>query len=157
MGNICRSPLAEGVFRHLLRQANLEQVIHLDSAGTHFYHVGNPPDPRSIAVAHKAGYDISAQCCRQVQPEDYHQFDWMIAMDQRNLRDLAGLAPSVALKAKPRLLLDFSRDALQETEVPDPYHEGPEGFEYVLKLVESGCSGLLQTILEDLQLPMQKV
>lgn len=115
----------------------------MDSAGTHGYHVGSPPDERSVAVGQRFGYDLTPQRCREVQPEDFETFDYLLVMDHRNLRDLKSFCPEEALWQKVHLLLDFSQQPLTETEVPDPYYGGPDGFEYVLKLVEAGCEGLL--------------
>jgi protein-tyrosine phosphatase len=148
MGNICRSPLAEGIFRVMVQKAGLESAFHIDSAGTHFYHVGAPPDERSVAVGLKYGYDLTAQRCRLVQAQDFTVFDYILAMDKRNLRDLSAVAPTAEMRQKPKLLLDFARVALLETEVPDPYYGGEDGFENVLKLVEHGCEGLLAQIKE---------
>lgn len=148
MGNICRSPLAEGVFRGLVQKAGLESAFHIDSAGTHFYHVGAPPDERSVAVGLKYGYDLTAQRCRLVSEQDFTDFTYILAMDKRNLRDLSAVAPSAELRQKPKLLLDYARVAILETEVPDPYYGGEDGFENVLKLVEYGCEGLLAHITE---------
>jgi protein-tyrosine phosphatase len=152
MGNICRSPLGEGVMKRLVQEAGLSESIEVDSAATHSYQVGNPPDPRSIEVAARHGYSIEAQRCRLVTSDDFETFTYLLAMDKRNLRDLEVYAPtgapSAELAQKPRLLLAFSREPFTETEVPDPYYGGEEGFEHVLRLVEAGCRGLLQSIRE---------
>ena len=130
-GNICRSPTAEGVLRSLARGANLE--IRVESRGTHDYHVGEPPDRRSQQHALKRGYDLSAQRARQVSKSDFEEFDLIVAMDRGHLRILQRLCPP-AFQGKVRLF---------ESEVPDPYYGGPDGFERVLDLLEAGCASLL--------------
>jgi|SRR5690606_21928735 len=135
-GNICRSPTAEGVLRYMSREMGME--VHVESAGTHGYHAGEPPDERSQRVARVRGYDLSAQRARQVRPEDFERFDLIVAMDQGHLRLLERDCPPEH-RAKLRLLVD-GRD------VPDPYYGGPEGFERVLDLVEAGCRRLLQDL-----------
>ncbi|HEX7966018.1 MAG TPA: low molecular weight protein-tyrosine-phosphatase [Gammaproteobacteria bacterium] len=144
MGNICRSPTAEGVFRKLHAELAPELDIHIDSAGTHAYHIGDPPDPRSHAAALKRGVDISSHRGRQARAQDFHDFDYVIAMDSENLRRLASLRPKDA-RAELRLLLEYSPEA-GITDVPDPYYGGAGGFERVLDLVEQGCRALLEEI-----------
>jgi protein-tyrosine phosphatase len=141
MGNICRSPTAEGVFRRLVDEAGLSDRIDIESAGTHDYHVGASPDPRARQAAHGRGIDLSALRARQVRDDDFAAFGWIVAMDQANLRLLQGRCPP-AHRHKLSLLLDH---APQETarEVPDPYYGGDRGFEHVLDLVEAGGRGLL--------------
>lgn len=148
MGNICRSPLAEGVFRRQVEEAGLSGMFLIDSAGTHGYHTGASPDRRSIAVAREFNYCIEEQRSRLMTSEDFTEFDYMLAMDKRNLRDLTNYAPTKELAQKPKLLLDYSREPLTEMEVPDPYYDD-NGFQHVLKLVESGCSGFLETLREE--------
>ncbi len=144
MGNICRSPTAEGVFRHLVRAEGLEHRIDADSAGTHGYHVGRPPDGRAQAAAAARGYDISDLRARQVSRTDFEFFDWVLAMDNDNLANLRAECPETLQKRIHRLL-DFASD-MDEREVPDPYYGGDAGFRHVLDLVESGSRGLLQAI-----------
>ncbi len=146
MGNICRSPTAEGVFRHLLVKQGLMDSIATDSAGTHNYHIGKPPDKRAIAAARARGVDISDLRARQVQREDFERFDWILAMDNDNYRILQGQCPPEH-QGKVRLMLDFAQ-RFHVREVPDPYYGGPEGFEYVLDLIEDAAEGLLRTVLE---------
>ncbi|MHA7775922.1 low molecular weight protein-tyrosine-phosphatase [Roseibium sp. M-1] len=138
LGNICRSPLAEGVFRALVEESGLTGRFEIDSAGTGAWHQGNPPDPRSIDVAARHGIDISFQRARQVVAEDFHRFDTIVAMDRDNLsalRSKAGTAPAAI-----RLLLnDPPRD------VPDPYYGGPDGFEEVYRMIRSGGEALLSS------------
>ena len=141
MGNICRSPMAEGVFRQHVTQAGLEGRILIDSAGTHDYHVGEPPDPRAQRAAGRRGYDLSMLRGRQVSRADFGEFDYLLAMDRMNLRVLERLCPS-RHGHKLKLFLEFSNDAAPR-EVPDPYYGGDQGFEHVLDLVEEAAQGLL--------------
>lgn len=138
LGNICRSPLAEGIFRHVVQTAGREADFVIESAGTGGWHQGDPPDPRSIDVARKHGIDISAQRARQIRASDFDTFDLMVAMDADNLRTLRGQKPSEA-KAKLRMLLESP-----QRNVPDPYYGGPDGFELVYQLVLEGCTDLLR-------------
>lgn len=148
MGNICRSPLAEGTFQALLEAEGLQKLIEVDSAGTHFYHVGCQPAPRSIEVAHQHQLDITPQRARQLEASDFETFDYLMVMDKRNLRDAATLAPTPEAAQKLQLFLDYARDAFVETEVPDPYYGGDDGFEHVYQLVASASRGLLEHIKE---------
>ena len=135
-GNICRSPTAEGVLRHLAKSENLQ--IHVESRGTHDYHVGNAPDERSQRHALKRGYDLSAQRAKQVSKRDFEEFDLILAMDRGHLEALRRVCPPQHL-AKVRL---FKEGA----DVPDPYYGGAQGFEGVLDLVEEVCRDLLREI-----------
>ena len=144
MGNICRSPMAHGYFEHLVRQAGLEQQIQVDSAGTHAYHVGNPPDTRALQTAQRRGIDLSAQRARKALREDFHTFDYVLAMDRDNHALLAELCPE-GQEHKLRLFLEFAPQ-LGEREVPDPYYGGAEGFERVFDMVEAAAQGLLAEI-----------
>jgi protein-tyrosine phosphatase len=138
MGNICRSPTAEGVMRRLLRDEGLEERIEIDSAGTGDWHVGEPPDERASVAARGRGTEL-AGAARQFQPEDFERFDLILAADRENLTALRRLAPDDEARAKVRLLLG-------DRDVPDPYYGGPDGFERVLDLVEAACRGLLEEI-----------
>jgi protein-tyrosine phosphatase len=144
MGNICRSPTAEGVFRKLHRELAPEFDIEEDSAGTHAYHIGEPPDLRSQAAALKRGVDISGHRGRQATFQDFHEFDYVIAMDSDNLRRLQAIRPMDA-RGQLRMLLEYAPQAGM-LDVPDPYYGGPGGFERVLDLVEQGSHGLLEEI-----------
>jgi len=144
MGNICRSPTAHGVFEHLVLQASLEKQIEIDSAGTHAYHVGEPPDKRAQATALNRGVDLSTQRARRVREADFEYYDYVIAMDNDNLVNLRKICPR-AQKSKIILFLDYS-NLFDEDEVPDPYYGGPKGFERVLDMVESAADGLLREI-----------
>ena len=148
MGNICRSPTAEGVFRHQVEQANLSDKITIDSAGTHAYHVGNPPDLRAQAAAAKRGVDLSTQCARRVSEDDFSEYDYVVAMDKSNVEDLLDICPA-NYKDRVHLFLDFAKS--QESEVPDPYYGQGRGFEIVLDLIEDASSGLLGHIKRQYQ------
>jgi protein-tyrosine phosphatase len=137
LGNICRSPTAEGVLRSGLRQAGLEADVQVDSAGTGNWHVGNPPDARSQRHAAKRGYDLSQLRARQISEDDFHRFDFILAMDGDNLADLHRIAPE---KHAATVQLFASRP------VPDPYTGGPEGFEEVLDIVEEACRAWTQNL-----------
>jgi len=147
-GNICRSPTAEGVFRHLARERGVLERLRIDSAGMLDYHVGQPPDPRAVEHAARRGYDISDLRARQVSWSDYHQFDRILAMDRGHLRELKGEAPTGTLGRIARFL-DYS-DAWRGQDVPDTYFGGPRGFEEVLDMVEEASSRLLETIVAEL-------
>ena len=143
-GNICRSPLAEGVFRSFLAQAGLLDQIAVDSAGTHDYQFGQPPDPRAVAVARRRNYDLPTRRARTVSVRDFAYFDMILGMDRSNLDVLEALRPR-DYGGYLGLLLDFA-PGLSVREVPDPYHCEPERFEYVLDLIERGGEGLFDTI-----------
>jgi len=144
MGNICRSPTAEGVFRHLVKQEQLENFIETDSAGTHAYHVGEPPDRRAQLTATNRGIDISDLKARRVHEKDYEEFDYILAMDRDNLEILMAQTPK-HLAERISLFLDFAEDH-PESEVPDPYYGGPKGFERVFDMVNEAALGLLRDI-----------
>lgn len=141
LGNICRSPLAEGIMASLVDP----EEVFVDSAGTAGYHVGNPPDPRSIAVARKNQIDISHQRCRKFQAADFEEFDYIFAMDLENLANIHALAPTQAHRKKARLLLEAG--GMGTREVPDPYYGGASGFTHVYSLIEQACSRILSEIL----------
>ncbi len=144
MGNICRSPLAEGSFSHLVEKHGLSDAIDIDSAATHSYHVSEPPDPRGITTAAGRGIDISAQRARQVRPRDFKDFDYVLAMDRDNFASLEILCPP-GLEGKLSLFLDFAPE-VSTVEVPDPYYGGRDGFDHVLDLVQAAADGLLMEI-----------
>jgi len=149
LGNICRSPTAEGVFRNLAREAGLEGRLRIDSAGTGGYHVGAPPDARAVAAAQGRGYDLADIRARKIAPEDFEQFDLILAMDEDNLVYLRGIAPETS-RATLGLLLDYA-PGRTEREVPDPYYGGRNGFEQVLDLVDEACAGLLEELRRKLR------
>lgn len=144
MGNICRSPTAQGVFQSLVSEAALTEHIHVDSAGTHAYHVGEPPDARAREAALRRGVDLGDQQARRLTPTDFEAFDYVVAMDQGNYEDMSQLCEAELL-AKLRLFLEFAPE-LGMLEVPDPYYGGATGFERVLDLIEAGAKGLLAEI-----------
>ena len=144
MGNICRSPTAEGVFRHLVNKEGHEDWISTDSAGTHAYHIGGQPDHRSQQTAHGRGIDLSDLRARKAVENDFHEFDYVLAMDDDNYKLLTGICPS-GMEDKLSLFLDFSNE-YSETQVPDPYYGGDQGFERVFDLVDSASRGLLEDI-----------
>ena len=143
-GNICRSPTAEGVFDKLVKEAGLADDVHVESAGTTAYHVGEPPDRRSQAAARQRGIDLSQQRARQVNESDLRTFDYILAMDEGHLNDLARMARTPPGTRLSRFL-DFAPDRLEQ-DVPDPYYGGPNGFENVLDLIEDASRGLLADI-----------
>ena len=147
-GNICRSPTAEGVLRHAVASAGLEQNIFVDSAGTHGYHVGHPPDRRAQSAAAQRGYDIAGLRARQVTGQDFVEFDYILAMDLDNLSDLRRLALAQH-HDKLNLFMDYS-SARRGDEIPDPYYGGAQGFELVLDMAEDAAAGLLQYIKQKL-------
>ena len=144
MGNICRSPTAEGVFRHLVQQEGHDNWITTDSAGTHAYHIGEQPDRRAQQTARSRGINLSDLRGRKAIKNDFKEFDYVLAMDDDNYQILEGMCPS-GLKDKLSLFLDFSKE-YSETQVPDPYYGGDQGFEHVFDLVESASRGLLKDI-----------
>ncbi|WP_455280377.1 low molecular weight protein-tyrosine-phosphatase [Cupriavidus necator] len=148
MGNICRSPTAEGVLRAKLAAAGLEPLVELDSAGTHEYHLGHPPDPRAQRHALQRGYDLSPLRARKVGLPDFDRFDLILAMDRENLAGLARLRPDVGDKL--RLLMSFATRHHAD-EVPDPYYGEGDGFERVLDYIEDACDGLVEMLRQRLQ------
>lgn len=144
MGNICRSPTAEGVFAAQVKDKNLEDLIEIDSAGTHAYHIGEGPDARSQKTALKRGIDLSMLRARRAISADFEQFDYVLAMDRDNYSGLEAICP-VGSEYKLHLFLSFAPN-LEHEEVPDPYYGGPMGFERVLDMVEEASAGLLEEI-----------
>lgn len=138
LGNICRSPTAEGVMRALIVQRGLDGQVEVDSAGTGGWHVGSPPDERSSDAALRRGIALTG-AARRVEPEDFERFDLLVAMDRSNRDDLLAIAPDADARAKVRLLLD-------EADVPDPYYGGAGGFDEVLDLVQEACERLLDEV-----------
>jgi len=148
-GNICRSPTAEGVFRHLARERGVLERLRVDSAGTLDYHVGDPPDPRAIEHAARRGYDLTALRARQVTWTDFTQFERILAMDRGHLRELKGIAPTGSLWRIAKFL-DYS-ETWRGLDVPDPYYGGSAGFEEVLDMVEEASARLLDEIVAGLK------
>ena len=143
MGNICRSPTAHGVFQALIEAEGLGGAIGVDSAGTHSYHTGNPPDPRSQATARERGVDLSGLRARRFESSDFTEFDYILGMDKGNLADMLAIKPDQAT-ARVGLMLEYS-DNTSQLEVPDPYF-GDAGFERVFDLIDEASRGLLQSI-----------
>jgi protein-tyrosine phosphatase len=144
MGNICRSPTAQGVFRKMVADAGISDIVQVESAGTHAYHVGEPPDARAEQAAKKRGYEIGDLRARQVTADDFRAADLILAMDWENLSMLQQQCPK-AYKHKLQLLMRFAGEHDAAT-VPDPYYGGPEGFNTVLDYVEDACQGLLDVV-----------
>jgi protein-tyrosine phosphatase len=147
-GNICRSPTAEGVFRHLARERGVLDLLRIDSAGTHDYHVGEAPDARSVEHAARRGYDLAPLRARQVSGADFREFDRILAMDRGHLRQLKAMAPAGS-PARVAMFLDHS-GSWRGLDVPDPYYGGSRGFEEVLDMVEEASARLLEEILAEL-------
>ena len=143
-GNICRSPTAEAVFRAMAAQRGLGTRVFADSSGTHGYHIGDPPDPRTCDAAARRGYPMIGMVARKTSAADFAAFDIVVAMDQGHFQALKRLAPREAA-SKLRLFMDYVRDA-KSRDVPDPYYGGPSGFEDVLDIVEAGVTALLDEI-----------
>lgn len=145
MGNICRSPTAEGVANYIILNNKLENLIKVDSAGTHGYHIGEPPDPRTCEAALRRGIDLSAQRARKVVPEDFDRFDLVLAMDRANLALLKrGSRPEH--HGKLGLFMSYA-SRFDAEEVPDPYYGGEKGFELVLDMIEDAANGLIDAVL----------
>lgn len=142
MGNICRSPMAEGMFRHMVKQAGLDEVVKIDSAGTHAFHIGETPDKRSQAVCAKRGIDLAELQARPVEEKDFDEFDLILAMDWDNLANLQSKAAK-RHHHKIQLLMRFASESESAT-IPDPYYGNLQGFEQTLDLIEDACTGLLE-------------
>lgn len=143
-GNLCRSPSAEGVFRSLVNDAGLSDVVGVDSAGTHSYHLGEAPDARAQGAARKRGYDLSMSIARQVNADDFSSFDLILVMDWENMSALRQMCPRV-YHHKLMLLMRFSNE-FEEATVPDPYLGGSDGFTKVLDYIEDACDGVLEVV-----------
>lgn len=148
MGNICRSPTAEGVFREYFRSHAPGLDIEVDSAGTHDYHVGEPPDPRTVRAARQRGFDLEPLRARQVEPADFERFDLILAMDRLNYVTLLDRSPP-QFHPRIHLLLEFAGGATRD-DVPDPYYGGAKGFDEVLDLLEDAAAGVLRAVREGL-------
>ncbi len=144
LGNICRSPTAEGVFRALVKSEGLIERIEIDSAGTHAYHVGEGPDPRAQSTAARRGIDLSQLRGRRATKKDIEKFDYVLAMDEDNYNNLMRIAPG-QFQSRVRLLMDFAPERAED-EVPDPYFGGEGGFDRVLDMIEDAANGLLADI-----------
>ncbi|WMS88040.1 low molecular weight protein-tyrosine-phosphatase [Pleionea litopenaei] len=149
LGNICRSPTAEGVFRDKVKKQNLSNYVSTDSCGTAAYHVGSPPDTRSLQAGIARGYDFTDLRARKVKLKDFDEFDLICAMDQNNYDDLIAFAPDQHHQ-KVIKFLSFAMN-FSEEDVPDPYYGGPKGFERVLDLIEDASDGLILKLKDTLQ------
>ena len=147
LGNICRSPLAEGVFLHLAREAGVADLFETDSAGTGAWHVGEAPDPRSVEAAARRGVELRGRA-RSVQAADFSTFDLILGMDSDNIRNLERLRKTEATRARVVLLREFDPDSEGDLSVPDPYYGGPDGFDRVFDIVHRSCTTLLRELRE---------
>ncbi len=147
LGNICRSPAAEGVMLSIVNEEGASDRYEIDSAGTGNYHIGDLPDHRMRIHARRRGYELTHRC-RQVTPSDFDDFDLIVAMDASNQRNLRNIAPSIEAENKVIMMADFADLATRYDHIPDPYYEGAEGFELVLDLLESACRNLFDAIEE---------
>ncbi|MGD9502935.1 MAG: low molecular weight protein-tyrosine-phosphatase [Methyloceanibacter sp.] len=147
LGNICRSPMAEGVFRRVAEDEGVLHLFDIDSAGLGHWHIGQAPDTRAQKAARDRGMDISGQSARQVNQRDFARFDLLLAMDAENFEELTQLAPADS-RHKVRRFLDFAPEAPTK-DVPDPFFGGPEGFDHALDLIEQAARGLLAALLAD--------
>ncbi|KQZ29537.1 protein tyrosine phosphatase [Mesorhizobium sp. Root552] len=145
LGNICRSPLAEGVFAAVLEEKRLSEHFELDSAGTGGWHAGSAPDPRSVAIAASHGIDISGQKARKVNADDFSRFDLILAMDRSNVEELQRLAPAAA-RERIHLFLEFADGNVRD--VPDPYYGGPDGFAAVYRMIRDASDVLSSRLAE---------
>lgn len=151
LGNICRSPSAENIMNHLVQQRRWQDRVACDSAGTASYHVGRPPDRRMAAAARDFGITLQGQA-RQFDPADFERFDWILAMDHDNYRDILGLDLGQRYGHKVKMMCDYCR-TYPDKEVPDPYYGGPEGFTYVIELLLDACEGFLDQVIETAATP----
>ncbi|MGB6388730.1 MAG: low molecular weight protein-tyrosine-phosphatase [Methyloceanibacter sp.] len=154
LGNICRSPMAEGVFRRVIEEEGLAERFEVDSAGLGDWHIGQAPDARAQTAAQARGIDISGQCARQVAPEDFSRFDLLIVMDRANSAELRRRAPREA-HAKIRHFLEFAPQ-VGTKDVPDPFFGDAEGFDQALDLIEAAAQGLLASLVGDESLPAKR-
>jgi protein-tyrosine phosphatase len=147
LGNICRSPSAQGIFSQLLIQQQLNEHFIVDSCGTAAFNIGKSPDARAIAATAKYGYNIDAQIARQIRDEDYLQFDYIIPMDRKNKMSVDAWKPK-GFQGETELFMTYHADNLGDTQIPDPYHSGPEAFYPIIEIIEQASLGLLQHILQ---------
>jgi protein-tyrosine phosphatase len=147
LGNICRSPTAEAVFRHLAEREGIADALVIDSAGTGSWHVGESPDRRSRETARQRGFDLGGRA-RQVTKRDFSTFDYLIAMDRSNRKNLLRMAPDAASRSKVHLFRDFDARSDESSEVPDPYYGGEDGFEQVFDICEAAALGLIAHLRE---------
>ena len=149
LGNICRSPLAEGVLAQRLEAAGLAGRVRVDSAGTGAWHAGQAPDTRSVAVARENGIELVGHA-RRVRLEDFFEFDYVLAMDRSNLHDLQDLESGSGSDAIVRLFLDFDPEQNEDPDVPDPYYGGSDGFDGVFRMIDRTCAALVDRLAQEL-------
>jgi protein-tyrosine phosphatase len=149
LGNICRSPLGEGVLAHRLEEEDLSSRVRVDSAGTGAWHLGEPPDPRSTEVALRHGIALRGRA-RRVSVEDFHEFDYIFAMDRANLRDLLHLESQVEEGALLNLFREFDPDKDEDLDVPDPYYGGPDGFDLMFDMIDRTCTAFVEHLVSEL-------
>ena len=149
LGNICRSPLGEGVLAHRLEEEDLSDRVRVDSAGTGAWHLGEPPDPRSVEVAMRHGIALRGQA-RSVSVEDFHEFDYIFAMDRTNLRDLRYLEGEGEGGARLSLFREFDPYQDRDLDVPDPYYGGPDGFDLMFDMVDRTCAAFIEHLISEL-------
>ncbi|HEY9855169.1 MAG TPA: low molecular weight protein-tyrosine-phosphatase [Stenomitos sp.] len=152
LGNICRSPLGEGIFRHLVTQAGLAPYFEIDSAGTGNWHIGQEPHHGSQRIARERGLDISDQRARQIRPEDLMTYDYIVAMDSQNAADIRALDPEGRATARIVRMMEFAPER-GTPDVPDPYFGGPEGFDLVYDMVQEACQAMLDRIVSEHRIP----
>ena len=152
LGNICRSPTAEGIMRSLLEEAGLEEIVEVDSAGTGADHVGEEPDPRTHEAAAENGVSLAGSA-RQFEIEDFDEFEYVLAMDGENRDELSSLAPDEEAEEKIFLVRDFESNARRDQDVPDPYYGGSDGFEKTFQILDRACRGLLEHLVAHHELP----
>jgi len=144
MGNICRSPMAKGVFDSMVKAAGLTDLVLADSAGTHGFHAGEPADPRALAAAQKRGYDLTEHVARKIELSDFSEYDYILAMDCDNLALMQRTSPR-GLQHKLQLLMRFATE-FEAATISDPYHGGTQGFEQALDYIEDACNGLMEVV-----------
>lgn len=149
LGNICRSPLGEGVLAHRLEEEDLSSRVRVDSAGTGAWHLGEPPDPRSTGVALRHGIALRG-LARRVSVEDFHEFDYIFAMDRANLQDLRHLESQVEEGARLNLFREFDPDKDGDLDVPDPYYGGPDGFDVMFDMIDRTCAAFVEHLVSEL-------
>jgi protein-tyrosine phosphatase len=150
LGNICRSPAAEGIFKKMVSQAGLNEIVHVDSAGTGAWHVGDAPDSRMIHHAQLRGYDLTQLEARQFHADDFMKFDYILTMDNSNLKNVLNLDVKQQYRAKVKPLVSYCK-IHEVREVPDPYYDREQGFEHVLDLLEDACGELLIRLQKELK------
>lgn len=145
LGNICRSPSAQGILEKKVHELGLEDEINVDSCGTAPFNVGKSPDPRALNACEKHGYDIKAQIARQIDDDDYLNFDYIIPMDRKNMMSITAWAPK-NYNGEIKLMMQYHPNSLGNTQIPDPYHDSPEAFDPIIKTIEQACDGLIAQI-----------